>query len=402
MRKYIIKHKIKRNKSAYLLLFTEQERETGMKLRKILLLTIMAAMAFSASADVIKLRPGAPERYVVKKGDTLWDLSGIYLSKPWLWPKIWKVNPQIKNPHLIYPGDVINLTYDAAGNPQLSINRNVKKLSPRKRIKLKTEQPIPTLPLRAIRPYITYEQSLSAEYLDSLPYVMGANVNSKNWIDSQIIYVNQALDPKQTYAIYRKGQAYTDIGEDEPLGFETVLVGIATVMRAGTGPADPAALKVKDAINEIKAGDKVLPVNEGQTLPAFFKISLPQSEVGATIIASPSDYREYSKYDVVVINRGDKHQLKVGNVLDIYHQSPMVVNDPENPRYLEDGSRFDRINGDWIGPSEDGTGSLLEMPKEKIGQLMVFKVYENLSYGFITNAERPIRIGDTTKSPEKI
>lgn len=373
-----------------------------MKLRKVFLCAIVAMMAFTTSADVIKIRPGAPDRYVVKKGDTLWDLSGIYLSKPWLWPKLWGLNPQIKNPHLIYPGDVINLTYDAQGNPRLTINRKVKKLSPRKRIKLKNQQPIPTLPLRAIRPYITYEQSLSAEYLDSLPYVMGANVNSKNWIDRQIVYVNQPLDPAQTYAIYRKGQAYTNLDDDEPLGFETILVGTATVLRAGTGPADPAALKVKNSINEIKAGDKILPVGEGQTLPAFFKISLPQIALEATIIASPSNYREYSKYDVVVINRGDKDQVKVGNVLDIYHRSPMVVNDPENPRYLEDSSRFARITGDWIAPSEDGTGTLLEMPQEKIGQLMVFKVYENLSYAFITKAARPIRVGDTTKNPDKI
>lgn len=373
-----------------------------MRFKILIVCVIMAFTIFSVQADVLKIRPGAPERYVVKKGDTLWDLSGIYLAKPWLWPKLWGINPQIKNPHLIYPGDVINLTYDAQGNPKLTVNRNVKKLSPRKRIKLKKAAPIPTLPLRAIRPYITYEQSLSSEYLDSLPYVLGANVNSKNWIDRQIVYVNKPLDIKQTYAIYRKGQAYTNLDDDEPLGYETILVGTAKVIRQGSGPGNPAALKVENAIQEIKAGDKILPINEGQTLPAFFRISIPNSDVQATIIASPSNYREYSKFDVVVINRGESDQLKVGNVLDIYHRSPMVVNDPEQPKYLEDASRFARITGDWIAPSEDGTGSVLQMPQEKVGQLMVFKVFEKLSYAFITKAAKPIRKGDTTKSPEKL
>jgi hypothetical protein len=369
--------------------------------RFIVLLTI-TFISVAALADVLKVRKGAPQSYTVKKGDTLWDLSAIYLNKPWLWPQLWKINPQINNPHLIYPGNIISLTYNAQGEPQLSINSNVIRLSPKKRFILPEKAPIPTLPLRTIRPYITYEQSLDGNYLDSLPYVMGSTENSKNWIDRQTLYINTQLDPATTYAIYRKGEAYTNPEDNEPLGYETALVATVKVLRPGNLKGEPAAVRVITAITEIKAGDKVLPANEGQTLPVFFKITRPDVDLNAIIIASPSNFREYSKFDVVVLNTGSNNQAKVGNVLDIYHRSPTVVNDPNKPRYLEDSSRFAKIIGSMIDPSENGSGALLQMPNEKIGQLMIFKVYEKLSYALVTAAKKPIRIGDTTLAPPSL
>jgi hypothetical protein len=337
---------------------------------------------------------------VVKKGDTLWDLSAIYLKEPWLWPQLWKLNPQVKNPHLIYPGDILDLTYDAQGRPRLTINSKIKRLSPKKRIIVKTKVAIPTLPLRIIRPYISYEQSLDGEYLNSLPYVLGSTENSKNWINGQLLYVSQPLDPQKTYAIYRQGQAYTNPGDDEPLGYETALVATAKVLRAGDLQGNPAAIRVTTSVTEIRAGDKVLPANEGQSLPAFFKMTKPDSTLNATIIASPSNFREYSKYDIVVLNIGHTKHAKEGNVLDIFHRSPAVVNNPQAPKYLEDSSRFEKLLGSVMGLKEDGTGTLLRMPKEKVGEVMIFKVYENISYAFVTVAKRPIRIGDTTQTPK--
>ena len=362
------------------------------------LLTIQVSP--QASADVLKVRENAPQRYVVKKGDTLWDLSAIYLEKPWLWPKLWRWNPQIKNPHLIYPGDVLSLTYDSEGNPRLTVNSKVIKLSPKIRTIRKSEQAIPTLPLRIIRPYISYGQSLEGEYLDSLPYVMGATSNSKSWLKGQKVYVSEPLNSEQSYAIYRKGQAYVDPQSEQIIGYETALVATAKVVREGDTQGNPATLLVTSSFTEIKAGDKILPANVGQMQPVFFKISEPKGAIDATIIASPSQYREYSKYDIVVINKGHNAEAKVGNMLDIYHRSPTVVNDPDDPKYLEDASRFSKIVGSVFGESTDGTGTVQRMPKEKIGEMMIFKVYDNLSYAFVTTAKRPIRVGDTTASPQ--
>lgn len=361
---------------------------------------VAAFFSLQATADVLQVRENAPQRYVVKKGDTLWDLSAIYLEEPWLWRKLWGWNPQIENPHLIYPGDVLSLTYDSEGNPKLTVNSKVIKLSPKIRTKTKSKEAIPTLPLRIIRPYISYGQSLKGEYLDSLPYVMGSTSNSKNWLDGQKVYVSKPLDENQNYAIYRKGQAYVDPHSEEIIGFETALVATAEVVRQGDSQGNPATLLVTSSFTEIKAGDKVLPANEGQMQPVFFKISQPQGDIDATIIASPSQYSEYSKYDIVVINRGHNADAKVGNMLDIYHRSPTVVNDPDNPKYLEDSSRFSKMVGSVFGQSTDGSGTIQQMPKEKIGEMMIFKVYDNLSYAFVTTASKPIKVGDTTASAQ--
>ena len=367
----------------------------------ILLLSLVWLSPGSAMADVLSIRKDAPQTYVVKKGDTLWDLSAIYLEKPWQWPQLWQWNPQIKNPHLIYPGDKLSLSYDANGKPQLLVNGgNTKgkliKLSPKKRVTVK-KTAIPTLPLRVIRPYISYEQSLDGEYLDSLPTVIGSTSRSKNWIPGQTLYVNKVLDPAVIYALYRKGQVYTNPGEDEPLGYETALVATVRVLRPGN-ETDPAAVEIISAMTEIKAGDKLLPANEGQELPAYFHMSLPQVELDGTIIASPDKFREFSKYDVVVLNLGEQHEIKVGNMLGIYQRSPTVVNDPDNPHYLEDASRFSKMMGEVMSTDEDIRNDVVSMPREKVGELMVFKVFEKISYAFITAANRPVRVGDSTAS----
>ena len=122
---------------------------------------LILSSAFSSHADVLSIKKDAPKQYVVKKGDTLWDISGVYLSEPWLWPQLWQMNPQINNPHLIYPGDALALIYDAHGNPRLVINSGFKKLSPQGRMTPKGKNAIPTLPLELLRPYLTYEQAIS-------------------------------------------------------------------------------------------------------------------------------------------------------------------------------------------------------------------------------------------------
>ncbi|MFT4927172.1 MAG: hypothetical protein ACI8WB_003278 [Phenylobacterium sp.] len=359
------------------------------------LLSLLCLPAIKSFADVLTVRKGAPERYVVKKGDTLWDLSAIYLTQPWLWPKLWRLNPQIKNPHLIYPGDVISLSYDADGVPILSVNSKVIKLSPKKRITSKQKTAIPTLPLRLIRPYLSYEQSLDDAHLNSLPYVLGADDNNKNWITGQTLYVNSPLSPDITYALYRKGQAYTNIGSRKVIGYQTTLVGTAKVIRPGSAQGEPAAIQLT-SYAEVKAGDKVLPANIGQTLPVHFNITKPDVPLDATIIASPQQYRQYSKFDVVVLNVGLSQQAKVGNMLDIYHQSPRVLDMNKKPGYYEDAPRFKKFAGWMTNKINENSQVLRNMPKEKVGQLMIFKVYQNISYALITGTTKPVRKGDTT------
>ncbi|SFC50227.1 LysM peptidoglycan-binding domain-containing protein [Pseudoalteromonas denitrificans] len=367
-------------------------------IKKIAVVVLSLSIIFPAIADILKVKNNAPEQYVVKKGDTLWDISAIYLEQPWLWPKLWRFNPQIDNPHLIYPGDTLSLVYDADGRPMLVMNQKYKKLSPHGRKVMKKDGAIPTLPLELIRPYLTYEQALDEEYMAKQPYVLGGNDNVKNLITGHILYIKGNLVRSKYYGIYRKGEAYIDPKTDEPLAHEAILVGTARAFRNGDiDNGIPASVRVKNAKREIHAGDFLIPAMEGQSLPAFFSLTKPEKQVDGSIIASTTKLREFSKLDIVVLNLGKKDKLKAGHILDIRRQSPTVVDSGDGPKYLEDSSRFAKMAAtakDLFGSEPSADNTLWKMPKEKVGELMVFKVYNNLSYALVTGTLRPIRVGD--------
>lgn len=364
-------------------------------IKKLTAAVFALSLAFPSLADVLKVRKDAPQEYVVKKGDTLWDISAIYLEQPWLWPKLWRLNPQIDNPHLIYPGDKLSLVYDEDGQPMLVFNKKYKKVSPSARKTMKKSDAIPTLPLEMIRPYLTFEQALSADYMDQQPSILGANESYKNMTTDHIVYVKGDLERSRHYAIYRKGEAYIDPNSNEVLAHEAVLVGTARAFRAGDEEnAVPASARVKNVTREIKQGDFLLPALEGQTLPAFFSLTRPEAGVDGEIIASANKLRESSKLDVVIINRGSSDSLKAGNILDIKRPSPTVIVAEDGVKYREDASRYDKVFSTSIFGEQDENTKEWKMPSEKVGELMVFKVYDNVSYALIMKTLKPIRIGD--------
>lgn len=363
------------------------------------LLAIMLTLsaAFPAVADVLKIKKGAPKQYVVKKGDTLWDISGIYLDEPWLWPELWQMNPQIDNPHLIYPGDALALIYDADGNPRLVINKGYRKLSPQGRITPKGRDAITTLPLEMIKPYISYEQAMNSDDIKGKPYILGANENTKTQTLGHILYVKGDLQVHKAYAIYHKGDPYTDL-TGEVLATRASYVGIARAFRAGDEKNGvPSSLLVESVKREIQQGDFLMPAMEGQMLPAYFDIHRPLEPVTGNIIASPREVREFSTMDVVVLNLGSEQNIEAGHVLDLERQSPTVIDGPRGPRYPEDSSKYEKLLSDvsqLFGDESDEQNTTWTMPKEKVGELIVFKVYDKVSYALITKNQHPIRIGD--------
>lgn len=358
------------------------------------------AVAFPSLADVLTVKDDAPDQYVVKKGDTLWDISAIYLDKPWLWPELWQMNPQIDNPHLIYPGDQLYLVYDADGNPRLVVNRpdNYQKLSPHGRKTMKNDGAIPTISLELIRPFLTYEQALTEEQIAQQPYILGANENVKRPTTGHILYVKGDLERNRNYAIYHKGDPYIDPQTEEILGYEVKLVATARAFRSGDFENGvPSSIMVENAKREINAGDFVMPVNQGQNLPAFFQMRRPDGEVDGEIIASTNQLREFSQLDIVVLNRGVEDEIKAGHMFDIRRQSPTVVDSRRGPRYKEDASSYEKAASnmeEFFGMDEDGEDTTWVMPKEKVGELMVFKVQDKVSYAIVTKTQRPIRVGD--------
>ncbi|MEE2024462.1 LysM peptidoglycan-binding domain-containing protein [Alkalimonas mucilaginosa] len=364
--------------------------------KPVLIFLVLFALCFAAiaTADELKVREDAPERYVVKKGDTLWDISAIYLSQPWRWPQLWRMNPQIDNPHLIFPGDVLRLIYDADGRPMLVRDDRVRRLSPHTRASDTRPGAITTVPLAMIRPFLAHDQMLSQSDLEGKPYILGANSNVKNATEGHTLYARGELEPGKAYAIYRKGRPYIDPETGDNLGYAMMLVATSRAFRGGSNERnEPASLQILDVKREIRQGDIVLPALDGEALPAYFHMARPEQRIDGLIIETTSKLREFSKWDIVIINRGASDQLKPGHMLDILRPSPAVVDRGNGqPVYLEDASRYQRLASNF-GHEQ------MQMPRERVGHLMVFKVTERASYAIVTDTYRPVRVGDHIVSP---
>lgn len=360
-------------------------------------LIMAAAAVFPAIADTLTVKSDAPKRYVVKKGDTLWDISSLYLHSPWKWPQLWQTNPQIDNPHLIYPGDILSLGLDEHGNPVLIIDKGVRKLSPHVRIIAEKGTAIPTLPLAVLEPYLSYDQALEKDDLAQFPIVLGSNKNFKMSVTGHLLYVKGNLLQGGNYGVYRQGSAYKD--GSRTLAYETILVGTARAMKPGNIESGiPSTVKVEAVKREIKAGDFLMPLPQGQDFKATFKMSKPSQAVDGVIIASSNQHSEFGPLSVVVLNIGSKQQLVEGSVLDILRQSPTVVERNGTPKYLEDSSSLDKLIGDigsWFGEENSEDSTVWHMPSEKVGELMLFKVYDNISYAMVMKTTQPIQVGDS-------
>lgn len=370
---------------------------TSRMLAKIMLtLSLMACSLFSI-ADQLKINGDAPKTYVVVKGDTLWDISSVFLKQPWLWPKLWRLNPEISNPHLIYPGDVISLVYDENGQPALVLDSNkVKpsyKWSPKIRQTNKEDSAIQLLPLEVIAPFIKYDHLFSAEQLAALPHVIGSDEGYKSSINGFKVYVNQDLDISKTYAIYNKGEEIIDPDTEESLGFYVDLVATGQAISSGNqSDKVPATIKVTTAKREIRSGNYVVPVHEGQMLPSVFTMKAVDDSFSGKIIKATSNGREFGKLEIVMLNRGVDNQVTVGDVMSIKRLSPGVVETSTGPIYTKEAPRWNRML--------TSEGSDYKMPEEYLGELMVFKVYPKTSMALILRTEKPARLLDVVSAPK--
>lgn len=242
-------------------------------LHKILLSVLLFAVSMTLQADAVQVNPDHPDQYVVQKGDTLWDISGRFLTEPWRWPEIWQVNPQIGNPHLIYPGDVVSLSYEG-GAPRLTVDRGTPdrkktgdrtvKLSPQVRY-VDEEDAIPTIPIEAIREFLTRPLVVTEKEFNSQPYIVSSyDQHLINGPGNEIYVRGLPADTDQrTYSIYRKGPAYVSNGET--LGYEAVYVGEAVVRKFG----DPSTAIITTLEREALNGDRLIPQSESDVNSDF-------------------------------------------------------------------------------------------------------------------------------------
>jgi hypothetical protein len=368
-------------------------------LKKIIFSLSLMFYSSLSFADQIKLNEDAPTTYVVVKGDTLWDISAIFLEQPWLWPKLWRLNPDINNPHLIYPGDVLTLVYDENGQPMLvkgeinseKLTKPSYKWSPKIRQQKKQGDAITFLPLEVIAPYLKYEHLFTEDELDTLPHILGSDEGHRMTTNKFKVYVNADLDLAKSYAIYNKGEEISDPETGDSLGFSVDLVAIGQVLQRGNIDDDvPSTMRIGSVKREILAGDYVVPVNDGQLLPAVFAMKPAKSAMRGAIVKTSSNGREFAKMEVVMINRGLEHEVTAGDVMAIKRTSPAVVETSKGPEYVNDTSRWNQI-----------IGTDYKMPEEHIGIIMVFKVYEKASMALILSTDKPARINDVITAPDE-
>ena len=314
------------------------------------------------------LRDGVPETYIVKRGDTLWDISAMFLRDPWLWPDIWNVNPEIENPHLIYPGDVIRLIW-VDGKPQLVVDRTVR-LSPEVRAEPLVE-PIPMIPLEAIGPFLSQPQVVAEDELEDAPYLLRAVDGRLMSAKGTRVYARGfPEDPPLDWIVVRKGQEYRDPETRKILGYEAVTIANATLDRLG----DPATVRLTSSNQEAMSGDRLL-VDEDPISDNLYPHA-PAQPVEGRLIALVGPGIAVSQYKVVVINRGRDHGVEPGVVLSIW-QAGEKMRDP---------------NRGWFGRS-------VQLPDERRGELIVFRATDKLAYGLVMRSERDMAIGDIVRNP---
>tara|TARA_R110001592_G_scaffold238227_2_gene497803 strand:+ start:106717 stop:107706 length:990 start_codon:yes stop_codon:yes gene_type:complete len=313
-----------------------------------------------------------PERYTVVKGDTLWDISGKFLKSPWLWPEIWHANPQVSNPHLIYPGDIIGLVY-IDGQPRITTlhagpENGVVKLSPKIKA-MPISAAIPTIPLEAIASFLSENRIVQPEDMSGAPYVLIGKEQHLLTASGDTVFARGDVGAADKMAVYRAGKDFIDPDTKEFLGMEAKAIATTAVSSVNN---EVLSLTVLRSNEEIRQGDRLLHT-EDRIINSTFMPSKPDFDVRGKMISVNTGVGNIGQYNVVVVNRGERDGLKEGNVLAIYKDGG-IVRDPF-------------------------TKEKIELPSERAGIMMIFGVFDKLSYGLILKATRPLAVMDEVRAP---
>lgn len=323
-------------------------------------------------ANDVQLNPDYPKEYVVKKGDTLWDISGMFLKKPWYWPDIWQVNPQVANPHLIYPGDRLSLVY-RDGRPVLEVSRGLKtvKLSPGAH-EIQTDVAVPTIPLAAIMPFLTKPQVIGEEEFEAAPYLVAtADERLISGAGDKLYARGTVAEQGDNYSVFRGGKRYFDPVTEELLGYEAIYSGDANVVQH----ADPATVVLTNTTREVLIGDRLLAFEEDSYDVNFMPHTL-DTDLEGQIISVFDGVSQVGQYQVVVLNRGAREGIETGHVLSVY-KAGSTISDSVMPEALR---------------NEENT--VVTLPDEHAGEAMVFKVFDKVSYAIVLKATRAIHVLD--------
>ncbi|MGB7180964.1 MAG: LysM peptidoglycan-binding domain-containing protein [Burkholderiaceae bacterium] len=356
-------------------------------------LALGIALSQGVLASTVKLSPTAPDSYTVVKGDTLWDISGRFLQKPWRWPEIWEGNKaSIKDPHWIYPGDVIYLDRSGA-NPKLRVGKQLSsgsngntgqkvvlngrysgknetgKLQPMVRSMPLDADAIPTINTAAIDAFLNKPLIVDEKGLQTNPRVVATQEGRVYLGRGDKAYVRGIEDESVTeWHIYRQARPLLDPDTRRPIAYEALYVGSARLEKLG----DPSTMRVFNTSEEVGVGDRLMPAERARMLTVVPRA--PDKDVSGRIVTVYRGVSQVGKNSVVAINRGSADGLDVGHVLSVKLLGRDV---------------FDSYSRQWV-----------KLPDESVGHMMIFRAFDKIAYGLVMEASKSISVGDTVTQPE--
>jgi len=394
-----------------------------------LVLSLALLLATPAMADTLKLQDNAPDKYVVVKGDTLWDISGRFLKDPWRWPQIWNLNrEEIRNPHWIYPGDLVVL--DRSGKePRLSLVKGDKngmqtvKLSPGVRAADIGGDAITAIPIRVIHPFLSQPRVVPKGAFDDAPFILGSNAERVVLGAGDDAFATGGKAGVTQWNVLRPGKTLNDPETGEVLGYEVEYLGDARTLVEGA----PQKIRITQSAQEILPKDKLVEASDSTTFE--YIPHAPESQVSGRIISAYGGLSDSGRYQTVVINRGSSDGLEPGHVLSVFREGKAVtlsrdekdrmawVNDKaagvpdggawlySDVRCLKENSKvtYDQtadmrntFRSTCLGNSSDRA---VKLPDERSGLVMVYRVYDRVSYALIMQSDGPVYLLDTVKNP---
>jgi hypothetical protein len=377
------------------------------------LLAVSAGLLFTLTvyAASVEWVDNPPDRYVVQKGDTLWDISARFLKKPWYWPEVWHDNQQVRNPHLIYPGDVLVIN----GNRLVQGG-----LGPRVR-RSSHDDAIPPIPLSVLKQWLKNTRIVDEDQLKYAPHVVGIEENQLRGAAGNLIYIRgldaqpgtrlalvrpmgryydmPPVDDNRPREVYRQekdirdGRAallwrhgpneFTLAGDVRFLGYEMLDFGVVQVTRR----ADVSSALVTYSDFEIRPGDFVLPIEDNPYDDQYVPHAPSQVPENMRVIAFSDALNAVGPRQVVALSRGEEDGIENGQTFSMYHEGEEVV---DRTDYTEGSVRKFFHPGD----------AKVTLPPEFIGHVMIFRTFERVSYGLVMDAVKPVHIGDFLHDPD--
>ena len=321
----------------------------------------------------LALKPNAPDRYVVVPGDTLWGIAERFTDSPWRWPELWNMNrDQIRNPHRIYPGNVILIDRSTG---RLAMAGTVK-LSPRVRTESMMGEAIPTIPPQAIEPFLSRPLLIEPDGIDSAPRIVALDEGRVVAGDGGKAFVSGMGGSKEpSWSLYRRGNALIDPDSNTTLGYEAIYLGTAKVLQTG----EPATIELASVTQEIGVGDRLVPAGRPEIVR--YAPHAPAARLEGRVISiygGLNTVGEAGQFSIIALNRGRADGLELGHVLALYRNRGTAI-DPTLPKGSPD--------------------AVVQLPEERYGLTFVFRVFDRVSYALVMSASRPVIPRDIVRTP---